>query len=109
MNRHHAVVLLSTSRALLVPAVPTPAPAQLPELRQVLTIGCADCEDGRQFGSIQDLSIGPSGEILVLDDGGPHLRLFDRDGRLLWAGAAGPVPGSTGCRFVRAFFATVRS
>jgi sugar lactone lactonase YvrE len=59
-----------------------------------VTIGCESCGDARQFGSINDVSVSPSGEILVTDRDAPMLRLFDAKGRIVWAvGSKGKGPG----------------
>ncbi len=71
-----------------------PGLAQLPRLELVVEIGCETCDGPAQFGSILDLSVDPSGEVLVTAGEAPMLRRFDRNGRPVWAGAArGNGPG----------------
>lgn len=78
---------------LLIPASASLG-AQAPTITRKLTIGCESCGDARQFANIYDVSVSPSGQILVTDRDAPMLRLFDATGRSLWTvGRKGNGPG----------------
>ncbi len=86
-----SVVLAATAAAQ--EGGPTGTGFQMPQLRQLIAIGCDACGDARQFGSVLDVALGPDGQVLVVDATAPMIRLFDRNGRILWSGGrpgAGP-------------------
>jgi hypothetical protein len=70
------------------------AAAQVPALTRAATIGCDFCEGPEAFGSIEALTLGPGGVIVVADRDAPKLRVFDVDGPLRWSAAReGDGPG----------------
>ena len=71
-----------------------PAYGQVPTITPVRTIGCESCGGAAQFGSIWDVSVNASGELLVTDRDAPMLRRFDAAGKAVWTGGAkGKGPG----------------
>jgi hypothetical protein len=76
-------------------ALGSPIAAQnVPTITRKLTIGCESCGDASQFGSIYDVGVSPSAEVLVSDRDAPMLRRFDAGGKLIWKGGAkGRGPG----------------
>lgn len=81
--------------AFLFSTSPASAPGQqAPTIQRLLTIGCEDCGDARQFSTVLDVDINARGDVLVVDRDAPILRLFDQTGRLLWSGGRkGSGPG----------------
>jgi sugar lactone lactonase YvrE len=68
--------------------------AQAPVITKKLSIGCESCAGPMQFASIYDVSVSPTGQVLVTDRDAPMLRLFDGSGKSLWAvGPKGKGPG----------------
>jgi hypothetical protein len=87
--------MLRHAAALAAFTLPMAAGAQQPPtLQPLLTIGCEDCGDARQLGSILDVDINSRGEVLIVDKDAPTLRVFDATGNLKWAGGrSGQGPG----------------
>ena len=68
--------------------------AQAPVITKKLSIGCESCGGPAQFASIYDVSVSPTGQVLVTDRDAPMLRLFDASGQSVWAvGPKGKGPG----------------
>lgn len=76
-------------------AMGAPVAAQTaPTVTRKLTIGCESCGDASQFGSIYDVGVAATGDVLVSDRDVPMLRRFDPSGKLVWKGGAkGRGPG----------------
>jgi hypothetical protein len=79
--------------SLVIALVPT-LQAQVPTISRKLTIGCESCSGPEQFGSIWDVSVSASGEVLVTNKEAPMLRRFDANGKSSWTGGPkGKGPG----------------
>src|SRR4051812_20934362 len=78
----------------LVIALVSSLQAQAPAVTPKLTIGCESCSGPGQFGSIWDVSVSASGEVLVTNKEAPMLRRFESNGKSSWTGGAkGKGPG----------------
>ena len=79
---------------LAVALAVAPAAAQLPRLSLEATIGCEACGGPAEFGTLLDVVVDAEGGVLVITNGAPFARRFDRSGTLHWSsGNEGSGPG----------------
>lgn len=64
------------------------------ELVADLSIGCASCDGPERFAGIEDVAVDEEGRIYVADREGPHVRVFDPAGEVLFTALGeGEGPG----------------
>lgn len=79
--------------ALTLVVAPVTVHAQTPHLEFDRTIGCLLCEGPEAFASVQSVTVGEDGTIVVTDAAPPMVRLFHRDGSVSTLGPQGDGPG----------------
>lgn len=72
---------------------PAAVHAQTPRLEFDRTFGCLFCEGPEAFASIQSVTVGEDGTIVVTDAAPPMVRLFHPDGSISTLGPQGDGPG----------------
>lgn len=78
-------------------ALPTLVAQQVVRLESVVRIGCAQCDGPDLFSKVSALALTSGGTVIVGDEGDKPVRMFDRTGRLIWAGGRkGNGPGEIG-------------
>jgi hypothetical protein len=86
------LLILPTSSGL----VPAGAQQAIPRLVETMVIGTSSREGPDLFAQIQNVTLGPQGEVFVLDSAAPRIRVFDTRGRCLYqVGRDGEGPGET--------------
>jgi hypothetical protein len=85
---------LCAQDTLVINAVRRPEWGASPVLVEEARIGTLGGEGAEAFGRVSAVAVAPSGEIIVVDQHGPALRVFDWDGRFVRdLGGPGQGPG----------------